>query len=91
MILALSDSGHGGQVPDKNGDEIDGFDEGKSYSSLLRTLLDTSTVIYPVDYKKAGIIIDDVSLVIYLSFVTHIPMQDMHRIMVRWSRDGGVN
>jgi hypothetical protein len=47
-------------------------------------------VIYPVDYKKAGIIIDDVSLVIYLLFVTHIPMQDMHRIMVRWSRDGGI-
>ncbi|KAJ8582901.1 peptidase C14 [Rhizopogon salebrosus TDB-379] len=44
-------SGHGGQVPDKNGDEVDGLDE----------------VIYPVDYKKAGIIIDD----------------DMHRIMVK--------
>ncbi|OAX31695.1 hypothetical protein K503DRAFT_811085 [Rhizopogon vinicolor AM-OR11-026] len=44
-------SGHGGQIPDKNGDETDGLDE----------------VIYPVDYKKAGIIVDD----------------DMHRIMVK--------
>ena len=24
----LSDSGHGGQTPDKDGDETDGFDEG---------------------------------------------------------------
>ncbi|KAG0698970.1 peptidase C14, caspase domain-containing protein [Suillus ampliporus] len=44
-------SGHGGQVPDKDGDEVDRFDE----------------VIYPVDYKKAGIIVDD----------------EMHRIMVK--------
>ncbi|KIJ60130.1 hypothetical protein HYDPIDRAFT_117596 [Hydnomerulius pinastri MD-312] len=44
-------SGHGGQIPDQDGDEVDGFDE----------------VIYPVDYKKAGVIVDD----------------DMHRIMVK--------
>ncbi|EIW85876.1 hypothetical protein CONPUDRAFT_78523 [Coniophora puteana RWD-64-598 SS2] len=44
-------SGHGGQVPDKDGDEIDGLDE----------------VIYPVDYKTAGIIVDD----------------EMHKIMVK--------
>lgn len=36
-------SGHGGQTPDKDGDEIDGFDE----------------VIYPLDYKKSGHISDD--------------------------------
>lgn len=36
-------SGHGGQIPDTNGDEIDGLNE----------------VIYPVDYKKAGVIVDD--------------------------------
>ncbi|KAI9455873.1 caspase domain-containing protein [Boletus coccyginus] len=36
-------SGHGGQIPDTNGDETSGFDE----------------VIYPVDYKTAGIIVDD--------------------------------
>ncbi|KAG6328631.1 hypothetical protein ID866_10458 [Astraeus odoratus] len=36
-------SGHGGQIPDTNGDETDGLDE----------------VIYPVDYKQAGIIVDD--------------------------------
>ncbi|KAG7096706.1 hypothetical protein E1B28_004120 [Marasmius oreades] len=44
-------SGHGGQTPDKDGDEIDGFDE----------------VIYPVDYKKRGHILDD----------------EMHKIMVK--------
>ncbi|KAH0838887.1 putative metacaspase [Lanmaoa asiatica] len=36
-------SGHGGQIPDTHGDKTDGFDE----------------VIYPVDYKTAGVIIDD--------------------------------
>ncbi|KAF8433657.1 caspase domain-containing protein, partial [Boletus edulis BED1] len=44
-------SGHGGQIPDTHGDETNGFDE----------------VIYPVDYKKAGVIIDD----------------ELHRIMVK--------
>jgi len=36
-------SGHGGQTKDLDGDEEDGQDE----------------VIYPVDYKKAGHIVDD--------------------------------
>ncbi|KAI5997826.1 caspase domain-containing protein [Pisolithus orientalis] len=36
-------SGHGGQIPDHNGSETDGYDE----------------VIYPVDYKTAGVIVDD--------------------------------
>jgi hypothetical protein len=44
-------SGHGGQTPDLDGDEDDGYDE----------------VIYPVDFKRAGHIVDD----------------DMHNIMVR--------
>ncbi|KAG6916975.1 Ca(2+)-dependent cysteine protease [Tephrocybe rancida] len=44
-------SGHGGQTKDLNGDELDGFDE----------------VIYPMDFKKAGHIIDD----------------EMHDIMVK--------
>ncbi|GLB36836.1 putative caspase domain containing protein [Lyophyllum shimeji] len=44
-------SGHGGQTKDLNGDEIDGWDE----------------VIYPVDFKKSGHIIDD----------------EMHDIMVK--------
>ncbi len=38
------DSGHGGQIKDKDGDEVDGYDE----------------VIFPVDYKTAGCIVDDV-------------------------------
>ncbi|CAE6500190.1 unnamed protein product [Rhizoctonia solani] len=36
-------SGHGGQVEDLDGDEIDGYDE----------------VIYPVDFKQSGHIVDD--------------------------------
>lgn len=41
--LFFSFSGHGGQVPDYNGDEIDGLDE----------------TIMPVDYKISGPIVDD--------------------------------
>ncbi|KAI0259901.1 caspase domain-containing protein [Gloeopeniophorella convolvens] len=44
-------SGHGGQTKDQDGDEGDGYDE----------------VIYPVDFKQAGHIVDD----------------EMHNIMVR--------
>jgi len=36
-------SGHGGQVKDRNGDEIDGYDE----------------VIYPVDFKTQNVLVDD--------------------------------
>ncbi|EJF61624.1 caspase domain-containing protein [Dichomitus squalens] len=36
-------SGHGGQVKDKDGDEVDGYDE----------------IIFPLDFKKAGYISDD--------------------------------
>ena len=38
------DSGHGGQTKDRDGDEVDGFDE----------------VIYPLDFKTNGHIVDDV-------------------------------
>lgn len=48
--------GHGGQTPDLDGDEDDGYDE----------------VIYPVDFRVAGHIVDD----------------EMHRIMVRSLRPG---
>jgi hypothetical protein len=41
--LFLHYSGHGGQTPDKDGDEIDGMDE----------------TILPVDYEKTGQIVDD--------------------------------
>jgi hypothetical protein len=46
----IPDSGHGAQIKDKNGDERDGEDE----------------LIFPVDFKRAGQILDD----------------DMHAIMV---------
>ncbi|KAJ5172104.1 hypothetical protein N7492_004697 [Penicillium capsulatum] len=49
-------SGHGGQTPDLDGDEDDGYDE----------------VIYPVDFRVAGHIVDD----------------EMHRIMVQSLRPG---
>jgi hypothetical protein len=48
--------GHGGQTPDQDGDEDDGYDE----------------VIFPVDFRSAGHIVDD----------------EMHRIMVRPLRPG---
>ena len=44
----MVDSGHGGQTKDLDGDEADGFDE----------------VIYPVDFEKAGHIVDDVRCLI---------------------------
>ncbi|BCR83725.1 Ca(2+)-dependent cysteine protease [Aspergillus chevalieri] len=49
-------SGHGGQTPDEDGDEDDGYDE----------------VIYPVDFRVAGHIVDD----------------EMHRIMVKSLQPG---
>ncbi|PLN81283.1 caspase domain-domain-containing protein [Aspergillus taichungensis] len=49
-------SGHGGQTPDLDGDEDDGYDE----------------VIYPVDFRQAGHIVDD----------------EMHRIMVKSLQPG---
>ncbi|KAK1148735.1 Ca(2+)-dependent cysteine protease [Aspergillus melleus] len=49
-------SGHGGRTPDLDGDEEDGYDD----------------VIYPLDYRTAGHIVDD----------------DMHAIMVRPLRPG---
>ncbi|MCJ1482793.1 Ca(2+)-dependent cysteine protease [Schaereria dolodes] len=49
-------SGHGGQTPDLDGDEDDGYDE----------------VIYPVDFRVAGHIVDD----------------EMHRIMVQSLQPG---
>ncbi|KAJ5116146.1 hypothetical protein N7456_000494 [Penicillium angulare] len=54
--LFIHFSGHGGRTPDLDGDEDDGFDD----------------VIYPVDYRTAGHIVDD----------------DMHAIMVRPLRPG---
>lgn len=42
--LFLHFSGHGGQTEDLDGDEEDGLDE----------------TIYPVDFKHAGMIVDDV-------------------------------
>jgi hypothetical protein len=43
LFADLHSSGHGGQTKDLDGDEDDGFDE----------------VIYPLDFKTAGHIVDD--------------------------------
>ena len=43
QYLLTRSAGHGGQAEDEDGDEEDGYDE----------------VIYPVDYKNAGHIVDD--------------------------------
>lgn len=42
-MISNPNAGHGGQTEDLDGDEEDGFDE----------------VIYPVDFKRAGHIVDD--------------------------------
>ena len=55
-VLADQSAGHGGQTPDLDGDEDDGYDE----------------VIYPVDFRVAGHIVDD----------------EMHRIMVQGLQPG---
>jgi hypothetical protein len=54
--LFLHFSGHGGQTPDRDGDEIDAMDE----------------TILPVDYEKAGQIVDD----------------DLHEILVKHLNPG---
>jgi len=37
VLIVRLDSGHGGQVADKDGDETDGLDEGKDDSLVFRT------------------------------------------------------
>jgi metacaspase-1 len=56
------DSGHGGRTRDLNGDEVDGWDEGNAIHIQFSTSwLKKNEVIFPVDYKTAGIITDDVT------------------------------
>ena len=55
-LTKINTVGHGGQTPDLDGDEDDGYDE----------------VVYPVDFRVAGHIVDD----------------EMHRIMVQSLRPG---
>jgi hypothetical protein len=62
LTFPWTDSGHGGQVPDLDGDEIDGYDEGTTFQSLQspHRILTLISVIFPVDYKRRGYIVDDV-------------------------------
>ncbi|KAJ7664261.1 caspase domain-containing protein [Mycena rosella] len=66
-------SGHGGQTRDLDGDEVDGYDE----------------VIYPVDYKRHGHIVDDVRFPLLPNFlVADWRAQEMHAIMVKTLAEG---
>ena len=63
--LGLADRpGHGGQTPDLDGDEEDGYDE----------------VIYPVDFRQAGHIVDDeMHAIMYVSRLSW-PVSDLQRV-----------
>jgi hypothetical protein len=63
MSRYLSDSGHGGQIDDESGEEEDGFNEGeiRNRNSCAFLLSTSSTLaIFPLDYRKAGPITDNV-------------------------------
>ncbi|CDO70340.1 hypothetical protein BN946_scf184872.g1 [Trametes cinnabarina] len=63
-------SGHGGQIKDKDGDEIDGYDE----------------IIFPLDHKSAGYISDDVGTPFSMSILSADRCcldQLMHTMMVK--------
>ncbi|KAH8694968.1 caspase domain-containing protein [Talaromyces proteolyticus] len=72
--LFIHFSGHGGRTPDLDGDEDDGWYRIKLYITRNQTKIwiGFDDVIYPVDYKVAGHIVDD----------------DMHDIMVKPLRPG---
>ena len=63
----IIDSGHGGQTPDLDGDEIDGLDEGYLFRFTSLMVANYTQVIYPVDFQKNGHIVDDVCCSLCLS------------------------
>ena len=65
VSLIILDSGHGGQIEDKDGDEVDGFDEGSLWLSNQTSILPCFVVIFPLDYKEAGFIVDDVCIQVF--------------------------
>ena len=82
------DSGHGGQTEDLDGDEEDGYDEGLSQlpESPCRPFCSQEMflpVIYPVDFKKAGHIVNDVSRGQFVLPHLLIYAQIVHDIMVK--------
>jgi hypothetical protein len=65
VTYTIIDSGHGGQTKDLDGDEEDGYDEGDDHTLLIlqKNMSDScAIVIYPVDFKQNGHIVDDVRL-----------------------------
>lgn len=82
----LPDSGHGNQVNDMDGDELDGKDESRANSlSWWCQLMEHDTVIFPSDYRQGTdkYITDDVSrpcLVFTARGLTsHFPWSDNER------------
>ena len=68
------DSGHGSQVKDQVGDEVDGYDEGTwGLHGYGKRMLTAVTVILPADFPQAGIITDDVRLSFAVSQVFCVP------------------
>ena len=66
--LWCADSGHGGQTKDLDGDEADGYDE----------------VIYPLDFKQVGHIVDDVRVLhVFVRSYLKEMVQLLHDIMVK--------
>ncbi len=81
---SLLDSGHGGQTRDKDGDEADGYDEGLLNSARPHRLWHLFPVIFPVDFKLHGEIIDDVNSEFSDLSFSYLPYaQEMHSIMVK--------
>ena len=58
----ILDSGHGGQTKDLDGDEVDGLDEGSCFRTRMPSWGLMTAVIFPVDYRHTGHIVDDVSV-----------------------------
>lgn len=71
--LIITVSGHGDQIPNLNGAEKDGYDEGRKLTSLFNFLESPHhpTVIFPVDINYTGpgdfdnYIMDDVRISLF--------------------------
>jgi len=71
--ILLLDSGHGGQTRDLDGDEADGWDEGKFHPVCPRVFnWDAVLVIFPLDFKINGHIVDDVRFFFIFIFFLNV-------------------
>jgi hypothetical protein len=62
LCLVIQDSGHGGQIVDTTGQKEDGYNEGNASQLTIIALLTflLNLVIFPLDYRKNGYIVDEV-------------------------------